>query len=395
MNKKILLIGIISLFILSTFSSLSVGYNVKISYIKESNTMDDSDFYFYYEYGSSKSGMNIIPLSRSKLEKKYIFPIYSNNFHNRYYAYSNFNYGYDNYSSIIQTDNVNFYGHSNESIYIVKVSNSYEVILDNLSFKIIEKTNGKKSSSGAFFTSCQIYDKNIGRGLEPLMITCIDEYDFQVKLRYLHYKLGKKINYSYENRTLKEYDNESIHSNYMEYPWGPIIPPGTWYFVFSSVIYDLDQTTVSTEWVVWMNFSGNCYGLNISTGEGGKVYGLWYAEYDANVIVSKSNMLEMVINGRAIFYIENTFFYWYSSFPIWRGFWNVNWITPDGIEKFNMIIIRGRQFYDEDEIEGCIWGMGGSGDYELITSYIDYGRTILGIGIAYYPIFVGLDLKLP
>jgi hypothetical protein len=223
------------------------------------------------------------------------------------------------------------------------------------------------------------------------------EYDFEfgVKLRYLHFNLGNKINYLYENRTLIELDNDTIDARYLDYPWSPTIPPGTWYFVFSSVVYDLEQKDVSTEWKVWMNFSGNCSGLNISTGEGGKVHTRWYGTFDTNFVISKSNMLEMMIKGKADFHIENTFFYSYESFPIMRGFWIVKWITPEEVKRFHMLIVRGHLIYNESKVDGCFWGMGNSGEYQLITSYIDYGRTIWGGGIACYPIFVGLDVKLP
>jgi len=340
-------------------------------------------------------GMSVIPSTGTVVEKKFTMPTYSGNTRIYYHTYTDFVYGYDNGISTIQTDDIHFFGQSNESIYIIKVSNPDDIILDHLSFESTVKTIGKKLSSEAFSVSCQVFDESIGGGLYPLIEVSAYDIDFQVKLRYLHFKLGKRINYTYENRTLYEFDNETVFSDYLDYPWSPTIPAGTRYFVFSSVIYDLAQTDVSTEWSVWMNFSGNCSGLNISTGEGGKVYGLWYGEYDANVIANKANMLEMVINGRASFHIENTFFYWYTSFPINRGIWNVKWVTPDGIKKFHMIILRGRLIYDEDDVEGCIWGMGGSGDYQLITSYIDYSRTIWGGDIAFYPIFVGLDLKLP
>ena len=102
-----------------------------------------------------------------------------------------------------------------------------------------------------------------------------------------------------------------------------------------------------------------------------------------------------MFNGKANFHIENTFFYQYDSYPRTRGFWHVKWITPDGTKKFNMLMVGGRWIYDEDDWGGCIWGMGGSGEYELRTSYVDYGRNIYGAGSTNFPIFVGMDVKLP
>jgi len=303
---------------------------------------------------------------------------------------------HDKVISAIQADEVQFYGQSNESIYVVKVSNPNEVILDQFSFEVTEEIIGKKSSSGAFIIRCSIFDESIGGGLYPLGAIGRNEFYNPGLLRYFHYEFGENINYTYENRTVYEYDNETFFTWHLYYPFCPVkIPSGTWYFVFSSIIYDLDQTDYSTEWSVWMNFSGNCSGLNLSTGEGGKIFKLWYRGCDANIIVSNVDVLELMLNGKASFHIENTFFYRYESYPMWRGFWKVKWITPDGIKKFNMIILRGHWIYDEDDWDGCIWGMGGSGDYELRTSYIDNGRRISGNGPTNFPTFVGLDVKLP
>jgi hypothetical protein len=340
--------------------------------------------------------ISVIPLTSTALVAKSNFFTYPNNHNIRYNQCSGFNYENNKEKSTSkQTEDVNFFGQSNESLYIVKVSNPNDIILESLSVDYDVRTIGKKFTSGGYQNGCSVYDENMGGGLEPLMFGFDYEFELGVKLRYFHFKLGNWINYTFENRTLIELDNETIDARYLDYPWSPTIPPGTWHFVFSSVVYDLEQKDVSTEWKVWMNFSGNCSGLNISTGEGGKVHTLWYGKFDTNFVISRSNMLEMMIRGKADFHIENTFFYTYTSFPMMRGFWNVKWITPEGVKRFQMLIIRGRLYYDEDDVEGCFWGMGGSGNYKLITSYIDYGRTIWGGGIACYPIFVGLDLKLP
>ncbi len=52
--KKSLSVGIISLFILSALAPMSVGYDAKTT-PKASKVMDDLDFYFYNEHGSSKA----------------------------------------------------------------------------------------------------------------------------------------------------------------------------------------------------------------------------------------------------------------------------------------------------------------------------------------------------
>ncbi|VVB60247.1 Uncharacterised protein [uncultured archaeon] len=292
-------------------------------------------------------------------------------------------------------DKIDFYSESNKSIYIIKISNPHDIRLEQLTWNITQNAIGEKWSSGAFVTRCQVYDEKMGNGLIPIMFTTGDGWTPDIKLQYYHFQLGQRINYTYDNRTLHKYDNQSIVKVFFEYPFHSSIPPGTWYLVFSSVILDLEQTDILTEQSIRMVFSGNCSDMNISTSEGGNVYAFWYGEYDATVIISKSNVLEMMINGKKCFHVENTLFYWYDSIPVSRGFWNLKWITPVETKTFRYIVLNGRSFYREDTVEGCIWGMGRSGNYTIITSYREHSRTISGYDWAYYPVFVGLDVKLP
>ena len=300
----------------------------------------------------------------------------------------------------VEDDIIEFNAESNKSIYIIKVSNPYEMRLEHLSWNISQDTIGNQRSSGAYWAGCQIYDESEYDGLVPLMTTGNYEWNTEFnQLQYLHLQFDNLINYTYDNRIKKEFDNESIFSAEFDYPFvDAIIPPGTWYLVFSSVIYDLDQTQVLTEQTIRIIFSGNCSELNISTAEGGKIHVFLLENYTANFIISKSNVLELMINGKKSFHVENTLFYWYTAFPMIRGFWKLKWITPNGIKTFRLLVVRGRLFYDENSTDGSIWGKGKSGDYQILTNYLDYSRTILGrwgATPAVYPIFVGLDITLP
>ena len=315
-----------------------------------------------------------------------------------YYPY--FNVKNSNIIDGVEDDIIEFNAESNESIYIIKVSNPNEMRLEHLSWNVSQNAIGKKWSSGAFDASCQVYDESVYNGLVPLMLT--GDYDWNTEfnqLQYLHLQFDNLINYTYDHRIKKEFDNESIFSAEFDYPFvSSIIPPGTWYLVFSSVIYDLEQTDVSTEQTIRIIFSGNCSELNISTAEGGKIHVFLLEDYTANVIISRSNVLELMFNGKKGFHVENTLFYWYTAFPMMRGFWKLKWITPSGIKTFHLLVVRGRLFYDENSTDGSIWGMGKSGDYQIIADYLDYSRTILGCWgaiPALYPIFVGLDINLP
>ncbi|MFA5102724.1 MAG: hypothetical protein WC525_06180 [Candidatus Thermoplasmatota archaeon] len=340
--------------------------------------------------------LSIMPVTIGTVKNTNYFPTQSSR-NTVYYPY--FDVQHNNCTNESKNDIIEFNAESNESIFIIKVSNPHQILLEHLSWNIKQDTIGKKCSSGAFVASCQVYDVTIGNYLNCIMET----FDFggisEVKLQYLHYQLGQRVNYTYDNRALKELDNESIFLAEFDYPFVPsIIPPGTWYLVFSSIIFDLEQTDVSTKQSMRVIFSGNCSNVNISTKEGGKGYGFWYGEYTANVIASKSNMLELMINGKKSFHVENTLFYWYFSFPMYRGFWNLKWITPNETKTFNLLVIHGRLFYNLNNTEGVFYGMGKNGDYQIITNYLDSSRTIWGswsTSWALYPIFVGLDVTLP
>lgn len=287
-----------------------------------------------------------------------------------------------------RNDETHFYGESNESIYIVKVSSPNTIYLKNASLAVEQYTIGNQTTSsadfvGCFFTNTSWFGILIGMGKSET---------FRMgSLRYEHYKFGRLINYTYDNRTVYNRNNEWVTIAWMCYPWNISFDPGTWYFIFSGVVYDLDQEDVSTQWSVWMNFSEECNDLEIATYEGGKVYGLWYGEYDANVIKSKAHTSEFMFNGRAHFNIENTFIYEFLHHPMRKGFWNIRWNTPEGIKKFNVIMTKNDWYYDEDKVEGCVYGIGGPGDYRLRTSYFDYDPNG---GWAYPPYFIGMDIVL-
>ena len=201
------------------------------------------------------------------------------------------------------------------------------------------------------------------------------------------------INYTYDNRTYQEYEhNQTVYGPSQSWRWNFSLPSGKWHFIFTGLVFDLEQDDVLPNYKVWLNFSEEREDLEISTSEGGKIHGLCYPEYDANIIVSKSWASEFMMNGKASFDIENTFIYKFILHPRANGFWRVKWNTPDGIKKFNMVMRKNNWYYNKDKVEGCVWGIGKSGYYELSTSYLDYDYERFW---TYTPYFVGLDVKLP
>jgi len=281
-----------------------------------------------------------------------------------------------------------FYGESNASIYIVTVESQSDITLVDGCYTLTLRSNGTQNIDGYDFGGGWVTN---GTVLVPFP-KCGDEMVFQGELRYFHIKFGKIINYTYDKRRYQEYQhNQSIYGfgvnldkNYTDF----ILPAGKWHFIFTALPFNLEQDDVLPNYKVCLNFSGD---LKISTSEGGKIYALYYPEYDANLAVSKSWTFEYMLNGKASFNIENTFVYEFMMYPRVNGFWSIKWNTPDGIKNFNMIMIKKKLFYNENKVEGCVFGVGENGYYEFSTSSIDYDPEML---LAYAPIFFGFDVKL-
>lgn len=310
-----------------------------------------------------------------------------------YYTYSNGTYSYyrvfNKYNSQLEKAGYNdyyFHGKSNNSIYVVKVSSPYEFYLENLTYDTDWKVITNKPISSGRVRQIFLTNKT---WFVPLMNIGGTGPFYAGNLRYFHAQLGR-FEYTYENRTLYNMSGDSW-SEWMRYSHLPL-SPGTWYFVFTGTIFDLDQDEMLLNISVWMNFSGA--DLDISTSEGGRVYGLWFGEFDANIIVSKSHMFEMMLGGRTHFSINNTFMYTFSLEPEYQGFWRIKWNTPDGIKRVNIIMIKRKLYCDPDSYWECIEGFGESGEYELRTSYLDYVPDS-DIPYAFPTYFIGVDVELP
>ena len=282
-----------------------------------------------------------------------------------------------------------FYGQSNSSCYVVAVSSPYDININDFYFEMREYIKDVKDTTLSSFCGVILTNgtyTSIGLGGQS-------ESNKIGTLQYVHFKFGR-FNYTYDNRYIL-YNFSGFFGGADLWDHNHTLPAGTWYFIFTGGVFDLKQNDVIVETKVWINFSDKCKDLEIKTSGGGKIYALWYGEFNANLMVSKFGTFEMMINGRAKFHVNNTFVYTFWSWPAAQGFWRIKWIKPGGeIDKLSMIIIRKYHFPDIDG--SCISGIGGRGDYELITNYLDYRPLLFGKHIYAYPVyFVGLDVKLP
>jgi hypothetical protein len=275
---------------------------------------------------------------------------------------------------------------SNESIYIVKVTSSSEFYLNNFYYTHKWSVITDKPISTTRYRYCFLINTT---ELQTLKGIGIEGYSEQGSLRYLHIKLGK-LKLTRDNRELSNM-NGSSWTDRMTYKNPKLIPPGTWYFVFVGTIFDLNQDEVKSKISLWMNFSGT--NLDISTSGGGVVYGLWFGEFDANLIISRAYEFETMNGGIKQFTINDTFLYKVTLIkPRNQGFWKMKWITPSGHKKMISFFIDGIRYGNRENYDNCISGIGESGKYKLTTGYIDYiTKGIISASSIY---LVCLDIKL-
>jgi hypothetical protein len=289
------------------------------------------------------------------------------------------------------SDGVNFSGQSNYPCYIVKVSSPSEIYIDDFYYHIKIRVNDKRTSDacrvGVFITNKTWISSGIGGRSET---------NWLGNLRYLHLKFGK-LSYTYEHRMAYNRTGNVLDAEYWDQR-KPILPPGTWYFIYFGCLFDLPQedTIVSTS--VRINFTGDCSDLEISSYDDGKLFGIWYGEFDANIIISKAWRFEMMINGKVSFPVNNTFLYSMQDWPIGTGFWRVRLNTPENIYKLNMLILRNYHFPDIDFQHKCMLGIEDrKGIYELRVDYIDFAPIPLFGDVNPFAVpthFIGLDVDL-
>lgn len=251
----------------------------------------------------------------------------------------------------------NFYGESNGSIYIVTLESPSDIIIVDGRSIITGRSNGTQTSAGSGYVGCLLTDGNTiyefgGAG---------DSEGVQIgKLRFLRLNLGKLINYTYDIRDYQTYEHNDIifglswENAVLE---NITIPSGKWHLIFFGLEFDLECQYVLCNYKVWLNFSEECENLTITTSEGGRTYGLCYANYDANVIFSRSWTIEGMLNGKADFQINDTFLYEFIGHPLkWgsNGIWNVVWDTPQGKHSFLAVMVHKKLYYDEDKARGAV-----------------------------------------
>jgi hypothetical protein len=304
------------------------------------------------------------------------------NFSNGIYTYTKIQ---NNQPQKINGDDYNYFWESNTSIYVVKVTSPSEFYLKNFYYTHNWDVLTDRPISIKRYRYCYLTNnievemlKGIGTG---------GEFDLG-HLDYFHIQLGN-LKLTKDNRNLSNMNDKSI-TDIMTYKNPLLIPSGTWYFVFVGTIFDLDQDEMVSNISLWMNFSGT--NLDISISGEGEVYGLWYGEFDANLIISRSHKFETMIGGKKQFSIEDTFIYQFTLIrPCNQGFWKMKWITPSGTKKMSIIMKDGIRYGDPDDYNECISGIGESGEYKLSTSYLDYWT---GFSYASSIYFLGLDVKL-
>lgn len=298
----------------------------------------------------------------------------------------------DDYESLsrsvsVDTNLLPFYEESNSSVYIVKVSSDHPINLLNSSMAVKQYTIGKQVTAGADFAACYFSDAtslNLFYGMGS------GENFRKGELRYAHLEMTPFLNYTHDQRHLIERENDWVTWGQIWYFKNITFPAGTWYFIYTGVVYDLDQEDVLTTWRVWLNFSDTFNDIEITSYEGGRVYGLWYGEFQSPFILSTSHKLEAMLHGRKTFDIQHRFLYTIVDHPMVKGFWYLSWNTPSGKNDFTMILTENKRYYDKSKAERCLQGLGEPGKYELSTTYLDRDPNEFWAFPVY---FVGCDIE--
>jgi|GEM_PF-1762835 len=313
---------------------------------------------------------------------------------------SNEKKSYSGTTSEISDNGLHFYGETTRPFYVVRVSSSNEINLTKYVRYVHQNKTCNRSTRGNFYNGCLATNKKevTNRG------GYAHYWERTDKINYFHCKFGKNIDYTYENmpmfKTFQYWVTESIIDNYYI-----TYPAGTWYFVWTGLIFDLEENDVTTEMKVWMNFSGNCSDMEVEGFEVGETYYLWYGEFDSTLTISKHPDYRRMLNGKANFQVNNTFLYYFFICPLtwWHyhsvggfGFWKVFWKMPHGRKTLRMFCWDGHEWVFRGFKKGYRlpydwkFGIGESGDYTLRTSYLD-----CMYGLSQSLFFIGFDVALP
>jgi len=285
-----------------------------------------------------------------------------------------------------KSSDLQFQWNTNASCFVVSVFSFNRIYIDDIFYNTTLEVNGTHKTTWAdvdgFFLTNGTWFGFVGFGAY--------ETTYSGNLRYFHFDWGP-FNYTHDNRiTYNISGRYPVNQMHLQ---NRTLPPGKWYFVFTSAFFDLEHDIVFNR-SIQMNFNDRCTDILVSTTAGGKVYALWYGEFDANLIISKSDVFETMVGGKYTFNVNNTFMYIFLRWPDSQGFWHIKWEKPDGsISKLNSVILQGYPYMQGDET--CIEGMGPNGTYKLTTSYVDC-KTLFPSSIYPAPIyFIGVDVKLP
>ena len=286
-----------------------------------------------------------------------------------------------------------FYGQSNASIYIVKVTSPYDMMIEDVGCRMTISSIGEITTAGSQFMGYFLANNN-KTYFSIYRATIVCEVNEIGELRYRHLKIPPFIDFTEDNRRMKTFDGEVCSRSLMN-PFDNTFTAGTWYFIFTGLLYDVPQEYISTHTKVWMNFSNNPEDIVVETYEGGEVYGVWFGEYDSNLVISRAYQTEVMCNGKMSFTVNDTFMFFFLPWIEANGFWKIKWLKPEGNTIFRMFVNNGTWLFNPLKLFGSIYGIGGPGKYDLVIRYLDYQpESIQGLPLAMTPYLVALDVDL-
>jgi hypothetical protein len=259
---------------------------------------------------------------------------------------------------------------STSQVTVIKLSSVHEIQIKNLSAEFIYSVINTQKTDLSNTKGLYVVDSS-GNLYGYHCSACLNKQPDEGTLQY--FKLGPFI---YNNRAEYEHVGWVWTAGFGEGNFS--LPSGDWYFIFYAGFYDVPNNNTLIQTNISINIIDIPNDLKVTKNVEGTFYGYWYGEINPVLFISKAWEFELMVRGTKQFFANNTFFFQFFGFPVSDGYWSIRWETPTGIKKCNMEVFDGRfnSSSSEEEINWCINGMGGSGNYGVITHSFDraYGH---------------------
>jgi hypothetical protein len=285
----------------------------------------------------------------------------------------------------------NHYSESNAPVHVVKITSETDLMINMVSWDITISSIKNVTTDKAFNMGC--YFTN-GEDFQPYIVDFSTGGQQHEKLLYRHIKITPFIDVTEDNRKTdtisgvirRLYDFNGIDNQ---------LPAGSWYFIFTGIVYDVLQEDMIVHTKTWINMSNNPEDIEIVSYDAGMVDGYWMGEFDSNIALNYWGVKSILLNGKLMVHANNSFMFWWDNWINANGYWKVKWNKPVKTTTFRMIVNNGTQIFNPLKAYECICGIGGPGNYDLVTHYLDnQPNPVQNMPVAASPYLLTLDVPL-